>query len=164
MPLTFAPGSTEGVELCASLTAYSDNLVESEEMFSVRLLLPFSKESFFGLGNTEAAIYVIDSDGMLPKHMSCLEYIYIFQQIFFTHAAATFDLPTMATITEINSTFFVCATMTTTPSGSTLAMEVSLSLSTVDGTGILLNNNTWPYWWGYYIPCKATPPILISQC
>ena len=70
MPLTFAPGSTEGVELCASLTAYSDNLVESEEIFIVMLLLVSSKESFFGLGNTEAAVYIIDSDGMLFKLMT----------------------------------------------------------------------------------------------
>lgn len=60
--LTFTPGSAEGEEVCASVTAYSDNLVEFEEVFVVKLTSP--EGSFFSLGNTEAAISLIDSDCM----------------------------------------------------------------------------------------------------
>lgn len=67
VPLTFASGSAEGAELCASLTAYSDQIVESEEIFVIRLILVSSKESFFSLGNAEAAMYIIDSDCMLTS-------------------------------------------------------------------------------------------------
>lgn len=62
MPLTFTPGSVEGAEFCVSPTVYSDNLVEPEEVFVIILNLVSSKESFFSLGNVEAAVYIIDSN------------------------------------------------------------------------------------------------------
>lgn len=64
MPLTFASGSSDGEGVCASVIAYSDNLVESEEFFVVRLILITPGESFFSLENTETAINLIDSDCM----------------------------------------------------------------------------------------------------
>jgi hypothetical protein len=62
VPLTFASGSTGGAELCSSVTPYSDNVVESEETFLVRLIHTSPKGSFFSLGNSEITMYLIDSD------------------------------------------------------------------------------------------------------
>lgn len=60
--LTFATGSADGEEVCGSVLAYSDNLVEFDEFFAVKLALVTPKGSFLSLGNTEAAINLIDSD------------------------------------------------------------------------------------------------------
>lgn len=51
------------------------------------------------------------------------------------HAAAEFSIYTVATVTEIDSTFMVCSVITITPLSATLASDVELSLTTVDGTG-----------------------------
>lgn len=55
--------------------------------------------------------------------------------------AATFAIPTMATIAESDSTLTICITMTTRSPGGIIAHEVLVSLSTVDGTGDLRNLN-----------------------
>ena len=62
--LTFAPGSIDGEEMCASIITYSDSLVEFEEVFVVKLVAVSPEESFFSLGNTEASVNLVDSDCM----------------------------------------------------------------------------------------------------
>jgi hypothetical protein len=51
---------------------------------------------------------------------------------------AEFAIPTLGAVSE-NSTFTVCSSLTTTPSSATLGTEVVVSLSTVDGTGELVD-------------------------
>jgi hypothetical protein len=50
-----------------------------------------------------------------------------------------FSVPDMANITESDSSLTVCITMTTNPPWGIIAKEVTLLLSTEDGTGILLS-------------------------
>lgn len=42
----------------------------------------------------------------------------------------------MATIAESNQTVIVCSSIATTPPSATLATDVVVSLSTMDGTGV----------------------------
>lgn len=53
-------------------------------------------------------------------------------------AAAVFDIPVMATVSESDQTVTICVVMTTNPSEANLANEVEVSLRTEDGTGIEL--------------------------
>ena len=48
---------------------------------------------------------------------------------------AEFAIPAFSIVAERSPTFIVCTSMRTIPSSATLATEVVLSLSTVDGTG-----------------------------
>lgn len=41
----------------------------------------------------------------------------------------------MITVAESDQTLIVCSSLTTTPPSATLAADVTLSLSTMDGTG-----------------------------
>ena len=41
----------------------------------------------------------------------------------------------MAAVAESDTTLMVCVTMTTTPPAATIATQVVVTLSTVDGTG-----------------------------
>lgn len=63
--LTFAPGSTDGAEMCESVVANSDRLVESEENFKVQLALGTLGGSNLRLGNSLTAITLTDSNGMV---------------------------------------------------------------------------------------------------
>lgn len=63
MLLTFELGSGSGTEMCASLTANSDNLVEFEEDFTLTLNQETSGASL-SLGNAATAITITDSDSM----------------------------------------------------------------------------------------------------
>lgn len=66
MDLTFGPGSTNGAELCAPVTADSDNLVESDEDFRVVLTMVTPTGTSFHLGNTGTVVTLTDSDGKWP--------------------------------------------------------------------------------------------------
>ena len=64
MPLTFSFGSADGSLVCANITVLSDNMVESEEDFTVRLsLLTIGKNLF--IGNNATAVTLTDSDSKL---------------------------------------------------------------------------------------------------
>ena len=63
VPLTFEPGSASGFEVCASITADSDDLVESDEYFSIALEMVTADGTSFHLGNTETVVTITDSDG-----------------------------------------------------------------------------------------------------
>jgi hypothetical protein len=63
MPLTFAPGSADGAEMCAPLYAIADNMVEPEENFTVLLTLSTSGESL-SLGNSVTTVTVNSSEGV----------------------------------------------------------------------------------------------------
>lgn len=52
-----------------------------------------------------------------------------------TYTAAEFAVTTEARVAEMESIFSVCSVMTATPPSATLAREVVLSLTTMDGTG-----------------------------
>ena len=62
--MTFSSGFADGAELCALVTAHFDNLVESDEDFSVNLTLVSPVEASFGVGNVETAINLMDSESM----------------------------------------------------------------------------------------------------
>jgi hypothetical protein len=62
IPLTFAPGSANGAEICAPVNARIDNLVEEEENFTVVLTLSTAGESL-SLGNNVTTIILNSSDG-----------------------------------------------------------------------------------------------------
>jgi hypothetical protein len=46
-----------------------------------------------------------------------------------------FAVPTMATVAESDTALTLCVFMTTTPRRATIANQVVVSLTTVDGTG-----------------------------
>lgn len=50
-------------------------------------------------------------------------------------SAASFDIPLRASVTE-NGTATICVKMTATPENATLAKEVVVNLSTMDGSGM----------------------------
>ena len=62
--LTFATGSADGAEMCASVAVVIDNLVESDEDFTIELSLVTLAGTSLRLGNTEAAVTIVDSDGV----------------------------------------------------------------------------------------------------
>lgn len=64
MPLTFAPGSTDGAEVCASVVANSDDLVEFEEDFIIQLTMETLGGSNLRIGNSVTAITLTDDNGM----------------------------------------------------------------------------------------------------
>lgn len=76
MPLTFAPGSSDGAEMCASVIANSDDLVESEEYFVVQLALVTPAGNNLRLGNSETTITLTDSDGTY-SYTLCLVHVLI---------------------------------------------------------------------------------------
>lgn len=49
--------------------------------------------------------------------------------------AAIFSVPAIMTVRESEETLTVCTILTTHPPQATIANEVTLTLSTVDGTG-----------------------------
>lgn len=128
--LTFATGSADGEEACAPVTAYSDNLVEFEEIFTIKLALLTPNGSFLDLGNAEAAINLIDSDCKWLD-TPCVS---VFKALALV-VAALFELPAMTAVSENDSSLTICSTMTTIPQESTLTMEVVVFLFTLDGTG-----------------------------
>lgn len=128
LPVTFPLGSADGAEMCASVAVNSDNLVEFEENFTVKLALVTAGASL-GLGSNTSTITLTDSDGMKYGFFNILPCNVIL-------AAAMFEIPSATTVAAESDTMLsVCITMTTTPPGATVANEVVLSLSTVDGTG-----------------------------
>lgn len=50
-------------------------------------------------------------------------------------SVATFSIPDVLSAMESDSTLTVCVTMQTKPPSATIANQVVVSLSTVDGTG-----------------------------
>jgi hypothetical protein len=63
MPLTFAPGSSDGAEVCTSVTASDDNLVECDEELTIMLSL-VTTGARLSLGNNATSVTVSDNDGM----------------------------------------------------------------------------------------------------
>ena len=63
MNITFPVGSANRAVRCVTLTVNSDNLVESEEDFTVMLTLVTSGANL-NLGNSVFAVTLGDSDGM----------------------------------------------------------------------------------------------------
>ena len=59
MVLTFPPNVSIS---CAVIEIFNDTLVESDEVFSVALLLE-ANQAFTTLGNSIATVTIIDSDG-----------------------------------------------------------------------------------------------------
>jgi hypothetical protein len=62
VPLTFSPQSVNGEQICANLTVFADDLVESEENFTVTLDLMTLNE-VLTVGNAIAMVTVVDIDG-----------------------------------------------------------------------------------------------------
>ena len=60
--LTFVSGSAYGAERCASVTALSDNLVESDEEFSIYLTMAASTTAEISLGNNKTTVIVMDNE------------------------------------------------------------------------------------------------------
>lgn len=56
---------------------------------------------------------------------------------FFLFAVAFFTIPSLASVTENNSTLRACSSLATIPPSATLATEVIVFLSSMDGTGEL---------------------------
>ena len=132
--LTFPSGSSDGEERCSPLLALSDYFVELEEIFVVTLTLETINETSFITGNTEASISIIDSNCTYVTSFEALS-LYVLCTLHVL-SAAVFDLPIMSTvINEDNSTLSMCTAMTTNPPGSILAMNVTVLLSTLDGSG-----------------------------
>ena len=129
--ITFPTGSTDGANVCASLTVNSDNLVETEECFTVVWALITSGTSL-GLGWNMTTIFLNDSDGTIPYNSIANNYFLSMTSICI---AAMFAVPAMAAVAESDTTLTVCVTMMTTPPTATVANQVVVTLSTVDGTG-----------------------------
>jgi hypothetical protein len=68
--ITFVNGSSDGAEMCVSLTVNSDSLVEYEEYFVVHQSLVTSGASL-SIGNNVSIVTIIDSDGVC-SHASLL--------------------------------------------------------------------------------------------
>ena len=62
--LIFPSGSEDGAEMCTSVSANSDNLVEFEEDFTILLSLVTFGASL-NLGNSSSAVTLTDNDGVL---------------------------------------------------------------------------------------------------
>lgn len=60
--LTFVNGSSDGAEMCVTVTVNSDNLVEFEEDFIVHLSLVTSGANYI-TGNSATLVTILDSDG-----------------------------------------------------------------------------------------------------
>lgn len=63
MPLTFAPGSANGSQMCSPVAANTDDLVEHEEYFTIELALVPPAGSSLRLGTAETTLTLQDSDG-----------------------------------------------------------------------------------------------------
>jgi hypothetical protein len=62
-PVIFPIGSAEGAEKCVSIAVNPDDLVESEEEFSIILSLSSTGDSL-NLGTHASTVTLFDSDGM----------------------------------------------------------------------------------------------------
>ena len=62
VPLTFALGSGNGTQMCTSVSANADNLVEPDETLTVELALQTPVGSSFQLVNTETVVTLRDAD------------------------------------------------------------------------------------------------------
>ena len=60
-------------------------------------------------------------------------------------AVAIYSIPTLAMVAESEAALQICITMTTFPVGATLATEVQLSLSTLNGTGKFIKGRVHLY-------------------
>ena len=60
--VTFVNGSSDGADICVSLTVNADSLVEHEEAFVVHLSLVTSGANFH-IGNSATMVTIVDSDG-----------------------------------------------------------------------------------------------------
>lgn len=76
--LTFPSGSTDGAQRCALVTALSDNLVESDEEFSLSLTLVTPTASSISLGNNRTTVHLTDNE--------CKCAIALIVAIFFFHS------------------------------------------------------------------------------
>lgn len=74
MAQTFASGSANGAEMCASVSLMSDNLVESDENFTVELSLLTLAGTSLRLGNTETSVTIIDTDGMYVNSSPVMQF------------------------------------------------------------------------------------------
>ena len=74
----------------------------------------------------------------LPKKW-CLTVIKFQMRYFLPYSAASFSVPLTTSVIE-NKTVIMCVTMTATPENATLAKEVVVNLSTMDGSGKLTND------------------------
>lgn len=59
MPLTFAPNSSDGAEMCASVTILFDNVMEDDELFTLMLGQVTVADSL-RLGNAITAVNLTD--------------------------------------------------------------------------------------------------------
>ncbi len=62
MTSVFGVGSPDGTMLCVNITILDDNLIEGDELFTVRLTL-ITPTLSLGLGNTD--ITIMDDEGYL---------------------------------------------------------------------------------------------------
>lgn len=62
VPLTFVPGSGENTEVCTTLSAIPDDVVEGDEEFTVILSLTTTGPSL-SIGNNVTTVTIVDSDG-----------------------------------------------------------------------------------------------------
>ena len=65
IPLTFAPGSADSAEVCTTLSATVDNIVEEDESFTVTLTLATPGPSL-SIENNITTVAILDGDRMLP--------------------------------------------------------------------------------------------------
>lgn len=72
VPLIFTPGSADGAEMCVSVTASFDDLVEAEEHFAVTLALVTPAGTGLSLGNTKTVVTITNSDGMCMCDLASL--------------------------------------------------------------------------------------------
>ena len=106
----------------------SDDLVEFEENFNVQLALETLGGSNIRLGNSVTAISLIDKNGkVIIAVMSLLSSHLV--------VVAEFTISSVASVAEGDPSFSVCSILMMASSETTLAVEVTVSLFTVDGTG-----------------------------
>ena len=110
------------------MTANSDDLVEIEENFVIQLALETLGGSNLRLGNSVTAVALIDNNGTVITSLLQFSSSRIV-------TAAEFTISSVAFVAEGDPSFSVCSVLTTTSSEATLAVEVTVSLFTVDGTG-----------------------------
>lgn len=67
-PLTFPLQSVNGEQICANLTVVADNLVESEENFTISLDL-ITLNEILTVGNAVVVVTITDIDGILALYL-----------------------------------------------------------------------------------------------
>ena len=129
IPLTFGPGSADSAEVCTTLSAVDDNIVEGDEGFTVLLALTTPGPSLTILNNVTPVV-IRDNDGRY------IPWLHIFKVMFVLFLpVASFAMPANASIIEGDKAVIVCTSLEVTPVTATLGKDVMVTISTVEESG-----------------------------